>query len=187
MNTIAVSIGINFVIFCLEDQMTNFPILGVLCGGFFLLLFLGVGIWLIVRSIRERNKVDESQGWPTTLGQVIQNSVAESVATSDDGVTSYHPEITYSYKVHGQDYESSRIMIGAVPSGSQKSARDVTARFPPGASVTVYYNPSDPRESILERKSKSASASMVIGIIFIVISIATFCVMVGSIAVQYLK
>jgi hypothetical protein len=167
--------------------MANFPVFGVLCGGFFLLLFLGVGIWLIVRSIRERNKVDESQGWPTTLGQVIHNSVAESFAASDGSVASYHPEITYSYKVHGQDYESSRIMIGAVPSGSQKSARDVTVRFPPGASVTVYYNPADPKESILERKSKSASASLVIGIVFIVLSIVTFCVMVSSIAVQYLK
>jgi hypothetical protein len=177
----------NLFIVLREDQMASFPLFGILCGGFFLLLFLGIGIWLIVRSIRERNKVDESQGWPTTLGQVLHNSVAESVATSDDDVTTYHPEITYSYKVNGQDYEGNRIMIGAVPSGTQKSARDVTVRYPPGASVTVYYNPTNPREAILERKSKSASASMIIGIVFIVLSIVTFCVMAGSIAVQYLK
>jgi hypothetical protein len=61
------------------------------------------------------------------------------------------PRIRYSYPVDGREHESSQINFWGVVGGSQSAAERTTRRYPQGAQVTVYYNPQDPHEAVLDR------------------------------------
>jgi hypothetical protein len=168
--------------------MDKVPVFGILCGGLFILFFTGIGIWLILRSISERKKVNESATWPSVTGVITENSIDENALSSDDdNIPSYSPNISYTYQVGGKNYESSRLMFGARQGGSYKSAAAVASRYPVGASTPVFYNSADPIEAVLERQSKSSSVALILGIVFLTLSLCTLCIITGSFASQYLK
>ncbi len=104
-------------------------------------IFLGILYFM-------RRKVSQVSGWPSTQG-VITASTVEARA-SEDGYTDY-PVVRYSYQVGGQAHKGSRIAPGMEVGGS--GARSVAARYAMGASVTVYYNPQNPADAVLEKKA----------------------------------
>ncbi len=57
------------------------PLIGVLCGGFFFLLFIGLGVFLIYRTQQSKKKAQLSQNWPATQGQITDSHVSRSVDT----------------------------------------------------------------------------------------------------------
>ena len=62
--------------------------------------------------------------------------------------------LEYEYTVDGITYSNDRFRFGAdrCRTGSAEEApRDNFGRFPPGADITVYYDPADPTESVLVR------------------------------------
>jgi hypothetical protein len=167
--------------------MNGIPVIGIICGGFFLLLFGAIGILLIFKSVNDKKKVGASANWPSTTGSITRSSVAESVSTSnDDNITHYYPQVTYTYQVAGTTFEGKHIMFGAVESGSHTKAQATIALYPVGKSVSVYYNPADPKEAVLERQSKSSNIMLILGIVFLVMALCTLCIGVGSIGAQYL-
>ena len=54
------------------------PLLGTLCGGFFFLLFVGLGVFLIYRTQQSKKKAQVSQNWPSTPGQITDSHVSRS-------------------------------------------------------------------------------------------------------------
>ena len=52
--------------------------------------------------------------------------------------------VKYAYQVGGRDYRSTRLYVGRpVFTGSPKTAQDIIAKYPPGAQVSVFYNPAE--------------------------------------------
>jgi hypothetical protein len=154
------------------------PLIGFLCGGFFILLFAGVGAFLIYKSFRDRKKADTSQTWPSTPGQITEARVVRSRRTDSEGDVdySYAPAIQYTYQVGGQEYTGDNITFGFRQTfGSQAKAEAALARFPTGGQVTVYYDPNNPGEAVLERKAGGSTLSLVLGIVFLVISLCLGC------------
>ena len=154
------------------------PLIGVLCGGLFVLLFAGIGVFLIYHSIRSRRKAESSQGWPSTSGQVSEARVSHHTSTDTDGDTqdSYSPEVCYHYQTGGQEYDGSKIGFGFQQSfNSRSQAEQALSRFPEGSQVTVYYNPANPAEAVLERKAGGSTLSLVLGIIFLLVGLCLGC------------
>jgi hypothetical protein len=50
----------------------------------------------------------------------------------------------------GRDYSSERITLADISSGAGR-AQSIVSRYPDGAPVTVYHNPADPSDAVLER------------------------------------
>lgn len=153
-------------------------IFGMLCGGFFVLLFAGIGAFLIYYSIRSRKKAESSQGWPSTVGHVTEARVSHHTNTDADGDTqdSYSPEVRYHYSIAEQEYESSKIGFGLQQSYSSRSkAEQALTSFPQGSQVTVYYNPANPSDAVLERKAGGSTLSLVLGIIFLLVGLCIGC------------
>ena len=151
---------------------------GVLCGGFFVLLFAGIGAFLIYYSFRSRKKAESSQGWPSTSGQVTEARVSHHTSTDADGEAqdSYSPEVRYHYQTGGQEYEGSKIGFGLQQSFSSRSkAEQALTSFPQGSQVTVFYNPANPAEAVLERKAGGSTLSLVLGIIFLLVGLCVGC------------
>ena len=154
------------------------PLIGFLCGGFLILLFAGVGGFLIYKSFRDRNKAEISQSWPSTPGQITEARVDRSRRTDSEGDVdySYAPAIEYTYQVGGQEYSGHNITFGfRKSSSSHAKAEAALARFPIGGQVTVYYDPNNPGEAVLERKAGGSTLSLVLGIVFLVISLCLGC------------
>jgi hypothetical protein len=64
------------------------------------------------------------------------------------------PMVVYEYEVNGIKYISNRVRVqdqGGPTMGGALYENPLLKRYPKGATVTVYYNPQDPKESALER------------------------------------
>jgi hypothetical protein len=154
------------------------PLLGMLCGGIFFLLFLGLGIFLIYRTQQSKKQAQVSQNWPSIPGQVTDSHVSRSQSTDADGdtSTSYSARVAYTYQVSGQAYSGHNIAFGFNPSYSNESkAQAAAARYPLGGQVPVYYDPSNPSDAVLERQASGSNVGMILGIIFIVIGVCLAC------------
>jgi len=99
-----------------------------------LLIALGViaiGAIFFVRGLRDMLRGYRSRTWPSTTGVVTSTWDAELEYGSE-----YY--VGYSYKVSGSTYRSS---YPPAP----------THLHSPGEEIAVYYNPSRPKSSVLER------------------------------------
>ena len=125
---------------------------GVLVTGFVAVILSAVAALLIGIGWVNHRRAQAAQAWPASQGQVLAAVVG--VQSGDDGPT-YFPRITYTYSVNGQAYQNDRLVIGGGISGSRGPAEQIVARYPAGSQVPVYYNPANPQEAVLERRSGS--------------------------------
>jgi hypothetical protein len=90
--------------------------------------------------------------WPSVRGRVTAGAVVAGT-TFDDGSPAYYPVITYRYVVAGREYEGKRRTLINVGVGGllRGAAQQVVARYPVGSEVTVFYDPANPGEAVLER------------------------------------
>lgn len=156
-------------------------IVGLICGGIFILVFLGGGGYLIYRSIQDRKKAKASLNWPSTQGRVVESRVVESRSTDSDGDTSttYRPYIKYEYQVVGTTFTSDKLAIGpAVSTSNYRKSEEKVRRMPVGAAVTVFYNPDDPTDAVLEQRS-NAGLMLALGIIFVAVGLCILCPAAG--------
>lgn len=149
----------------------------LIAAGFGVVLGI-IGIVLIILYLRNKSKSKASQSWPSVEGQIVERKVKVSTSTDEDGFTStsYLPQITYSYTVDGTVYESHRVAFGSTPSyNANQKAEEFLTPYVEGASVKVFYNPEKPGESVLNQTMRSMTAGLVVGIIFVVITVCLFC------------
>lgn len=108
-----------------------------------------------------------SGGWATANGEVISSRVIES--TSDDGGSTYRPEVTYFFFANDRRYTGNRLYFGDSISSSGGGAQDKVDEYPPGRAIDVRYDPSDPGESVVERRlSLGLIAFGVVGVLLII-------------------
>jgi hypothetical protein len=153
-------------------------VIGLLCGGFFVLVFIGVGALLVYQSIRSRKKAETSQSWPATTGQITDAHVSHHTSTDSDGDTSdhYSPKVRYSYQVAGQSYEGNKIGFGFQQSfGNASKAQAAITRYPVGGQISVFYDPNNSADAVLERKAGGSNASLMIGVVLLIIGLCMGC------------
>ena len=79
-----------------------------------------------------------------------------TVRVNDDDldVTTYSPRLKYTYRVGAVDYSSDKIAFGYGKNfKSEMAALSSIQKYPLGGLVTVYYDPENPGDAVLERKS----------------------------------
>ena len=111
---------------------------------------IGGIIWFLVKRKKQRDSLQQaSLSWRSTQGRVLKSRVE----VSGGEVTSVSPYVLYEYEVHGQMYQSVQIQAGDrfIRSGTSRDAYETVDKYPVGAMVTVYYDPSNPAEAALER------------------------------------
>jgi hypothetical protein len=113
---------------------------------------LGVMAFVHISDLHRRL---EATHRPTVAGRVIKSSVA--VYDSGEGA-SYSPIVEYSYSVDG------RAMVGVQKVHgmfiTKASAEDVVRELPAGGDVLVYYDPNDPRDSMVRPGADASDAAM---------------------------
>jgi hypothetical protein len=139
-----------------EWILTGFGLLagiaGVICTVIIPILAIGgIGYYLYKRNQQSMVYRQIAQHtWLNTTGTVLMSTIQSKRI---GGSHKTYPVVIYQYAVNGQSYQSQYIKAGEqflnVRVTGQVQA--TVARYPIGTSVTVYYNPSNPSESALER------------------------------------
>ena len=86
-----------------------------------------------------------AKSWPTTTGTVL--SSAEVIKAAGKTLR-FGVEIDYSYTVDGQEYHSKYFKVTATR-GTPEWAQQ-TKQYSVNSRVTVYHNPKDPKDSVIE-------------------------------------
>jgi len=165
-------------------------IFGLVCGGGFSLIFAGIGAFLLYKNNQSRKKASASQSWSSTTGQITEAHVNRSTSTDSEGDMSYSysPAVQYTYQVAGQAYSGKNLTFGFTTGFSSSSkAEAIIARYPVGSQVTVYYDPANPGEAVLERKAGGSTASLVLGIIFLVVGLCIGCGTVAGVLLSVMS
>lgn len=97
-----------------------------------------------------RRKVAAVSQWPSTAGTVLGSRLERRRSSGRSGSTIY-PLVQYSYRVMGRDYQGNVIAPGPELGGS--GAPRVVERYPISSQVTVFYDPENPADAVLEKKA----------------------------------
>lgn len=118
-----------------------------------LVVLAGVGLTLLRRTMRASGRRRTAAEWATAPGTIV----ASTIQVSRTGKTRHEvPAVAYTYVVGGTVLTGTRVRVGdelgrTRIAGTGSSAADTVARYPVGATVTVFYDPSDPTSAALER------------------------------------
>jgi hypothetical protein len=113
------------------------------------LIFILTGTCILIWTAWNIISALLSRGWPETAGTILVSDLQRS--KDKEGEFSYSPEVTYCYSVDGKELISSRVEFGdRIQTSRSAPALRTVRRYPVGSSVTVRYNPHDPREAVLQ-------------------------------------
>lgn len=111
-------------------------------------LLIGSLIIVVAILFSDLPRMIASPGWPTTEGTILYHKFVGVKFKEYDGgfYTNIEVYIRYEYSVAGVSYTS--LSINSIDTPSQPSS--AAERFPVEEVVTVYYNPRNPSEAVLE-------------------------------------
>jgi hypothetical protein len=143
------------------------------CGLTFGLIFLGVGLFALIRSFIAFRTSKASRDWPSVKGQVVVATVERKVDHDEDGsTTKYSPRVIYNYSVSGQQLTSDRVVVGARLWHTSRARAEAKLAYQTGQRVTVYYNPDKPAQAVLETgATRGAWGLLAIGVVFTIAGI----------------
>jgi len=110
------------------------------------LIFVFLGLKDVYLAYRTLN-------YHETEGIVLKSEIVKKVSHSEKGTSiTYEPRVFYQYRVGSRVYQNDGIrkkMKGL--SSSYSWANGIVNKYPAGKKVYVYFNPSDPQDSVLEK------------------------------------
>jgi hypothetical protein len=115
-----------------------------------IMMLAGVGICLF--GAYRWQQFNAMAAWPSTQGKVLRSQLRAS-----DGLKS--ADVEYEYRVIGTRYVSTHRSAGI--SDSDTNADDIVTVYPVGESVTVFYNPENPQEAMLERGNNVLALALI--------------------------
>ena len=110
-----------------------------------------LSVMLIVMIVNKLLQLRSVAHWAQTSGRIVKSDVVASHRRRIDKETEVVnlPAIEYEFSANVQKYTGRRISVGEDSGGANTEA--TLARYPVGAIVTVYYDPADPDNCVLER------------------------------------
>ena len=134
-------------------------------GGVGVIFFL-VSLLAATTAIKDWRRYRESENWVPITAQIVSGNI---FARRGSKSTSYVLDIKSAYKVAGQSYENNQFSFGSEGTGydTRKKAEGMLAKYPNGSQAMIYYDPSNPQQSVLERKYDSTGAilAVIVGVI----------------------
>jgi len=112
----------------------------------FLLFLSMLGAWLTYSAIGTI-KALQTLSWPHTNGFVISTEVKR--IPSSKGPSKFSPIINYTYKVDSVEYSSDRYSSTGA-SGTSEWANGVVSQYWVNSAIKVFYNPRNPKESVID-------------------------------------
>ena len=111
------------------------------------IIFWGLGFHRLVSGVRGLLQSHRAQRWPWAKGEVISVDVVSVPSWNEDGWI--EPRVKYRFEVGGTIYVGGRVAWDGRGGSTPKEARAAARPYRTGDSVRVYFDPADPRKSML--------------------------------------
>lgn len=140
-----------------------------------ILLFAGSGLSAYGTMIAYKAYVTGTwssvEGTITSSKTTVRTSSHTSPGAPGETNATYFAEIQYSFEINGLSQVSDKVSFSRSSYGTESEARAVVDKYPAGSSVKVYYNPSNPTETILEAGlTFAATLPLIIGLALLAIA-----------------
>lgn len=134
-----------------ESWVERLPFAGTTMGNI-ALIALPMVVMVGAMILNAVLKVRRASSWAQAPGRIIRSQMAvrRPPEGNEIGTVVNVPAVTYSFSVGGVTYQGTRVSLGDI---SGKYAEEALARYPAGASVAVFYDPTDPSDCVLEREA----------------------------------
>lgn len=108
--------------------------------------------------------------WRQVPGTLHEASVGEEVVWGQDNdqTTEYSPVVRYSYQAEGREFEGTRAFLSRRKFDHEAHSKAWQARTKPGP-VTVWHDPADPANSVLEVDRPGKSGLFVAGVFAVIL------------------
>ena len=119
----------------------------ILVGG----LIMGMGLLAFVTGIRELIDANASSNWPAVERTITRAEIKVTEQTRTKSTKreySYEAEIEYEFSINKSPVKGDRIKYGEVT--NKEIAERMVKKYPVGKQVKIYYDPSNPKKSVLE-------------------------------------
>lgn len=135
----------------------------------FTIVYLALVISAFYLTFVSMPKAINSNNWPQAQGQVTSTELVQRKHTFKTGkpITVYSEKIHYQYAVAGNTYTNHQLKF-IDHTSSEKVEQAMNSKYSTGANVTVFYNPKNPSESLLQ---KGLSLGHILTGIFLLVSI----------------
>ena len=137
---------------------------GALVGAVF--AALGAAIMLFGRSFIARDRAIGR--WPKAPATVTSSRYEASDRTMRDAhgydvsSTSYTPVVTYQYTVGEKTFRGDKVSRAVQPTSNAARVKECIDRYPPGARVEVFYDPTDPATAYLETSTSAGAVFLMV-------------------------
>lgn len=111
------------------------------------LLVTLICLWILSSTGFEALEYAQSINWEKTTGVVV--AMPMTADELDDELPAAKPKLIYRYRVNDEDFESTRVFFAEF---RRANSRDSMDSFPPESEVTVYFDPANPSQCVLERR-----------------------------------
>ncbi|HIH42313.1 TPA: DUF3592 domain-containing protein [Candidatus Woesearchaeota archaeon] len=112
--------------------------------------------------------------WPGVEGIIIGSRIEKMESYESDGSrqVTYYPRIAYFYNISDKSFTSNRVSFGEYWSSNIKHSEEVVAKYPLDARISVYYDPNNPENSVLEKGlSWGIYFVLLFGLVFLAVGI----------------
>lgn len=113
-------------------------------------MFVLLGGGLLFVGIRSMRAASASRAWSSAQGTITSSQLMTGGQRNSRW---YKPQITYTYTANGQTYTGEKVFFGDARSSSMAKEQKMVDRYKQGAQVEVFYNPQQPQEAVLERRT----------------------------------
>jgi hypothetical protein len=125
-----------------EQRLQDVLVIGF-CAAFSL-----IGWLMIVQGAEQIRLTRSVAQWPTADGIV---EAAEVYEVDGSQGARWRPHVTYSYAVGGRLVMATRLSLGKAPLETKLAdAERYVGQYPPGSHVTVFFNPRELTESVVD-------------------------------------
>lgn len=130
-------------------------------------IFVIIGGVVVLIGLNSLVYANQSDTWPFIEGVIVDSEM--EYHRSNEGGGTYHARVLYDYRVGGELFTGDRVAYGDYGSSDASHARSIVNRYPKGQAVYVYYDPSEPKESVLETGVKAQAFFLpVFGLVFLI-------------------
>ena len=123
------------------------------------LLMVGILIFIAHSLWKDHKERKASLAWPSTQGKIVRSYLKEVEHTSYDekksvffqhsSYTEFEVVIKYEYKVDDRFYTGTRIRVTNDTYSRESEAAKILDGYKEGKDVNVFYNPLNPKNSVL--------------------------------------
>ena len=134
------------------------------------LVLLGA-VFGVIAYLRQRRVAGASARWPTAAGTITKSDVIEEAIEEKDNddksrirkIYRYQVDLRYAYQIGKRDFVGTAANWGATAIyGLRELAETAASQYRPGQPVTVYYDPEQPGNAVLEPDNRQGSLTPLI-------------------------